>query len=61
MAAGAEVKGLIWAPLEKQLVGAKVVVSPDEILAAVPFCAPGEKGGPYLLEDVALAVVPNVT
>jgi CHAT domain-containing protein len=58
-AAGAEVKGLIWSPLEKHLKAAKVVlISPDEALASVPFCAlPGEKPGTYLIEEVALAVV----
>jgi CHAT domain-containing protein/tetratricopeptide (TPR) repeat protein len=57
---GAELKELIWSPLEKHLVGAKVVlVSPDEALASVPFAAlPGKKEGTYLIEDVALAVVP---
>jgi CHAT domain-containing protein/Tfp pilus assembly protein PilF len=57
---GADVKKLIWSPLEKHLVGAKVVlISPDEALACVPFAAlPGEKEGTYLVEDVALAVVP---
>jgi CHAT domain-containing protein/Tfp pilus assembly protein PilF len=57
---GAEVKKHIWSPLEKHLVGAKVVlISPDEALASVPFCAlPGKKEGTYLIEDVALAVVP---
>jgi CHAT domain-containing protein/tetratricopeptide (TPR) repeat protein len=57
---GAEVKGLIWSPLEKHLLRAKVIlVSPDETLASVPFAAlPGKKEGSYLLEDVALAVVP---
>jgi tetratricopeptide (TPR) repeat protein/CHAT domain-containing protein len=59
-AAGAEVKRLIWSPLEKHLEGAKVVlISPDEVLASVPFAAlPGKKPGTYLIEDVALAVVP---
>jgi CHAT domain-containing protein len=59
-ALGAEVKGLIWSPLEKHLEGAKVVlISPDGVLASVPFCAlPGKKPGTYLIEDVALAVVP---
>jgi CHAT domain-containing protein len=57
---GAEVKKLIWSPLEKHLTGAKVVlVSPDGALASVPFAAlPGKKASTYLIEDVALAVVP---
>jgi tetratricopeptide (TPR) repeat protein len=59
-ALGAEVKNLIWSPLEEHLKGAKVVlVSPDGPLSSVPFCAlPGQKPGTYLIEDVALAVVP---
>jgi CHAT domain-containing protein len=57
---GAEVQGLVWSPLEKNLEGARVVLlSPDEVLASLPFCAlPGKKPGTYLIEDVALAVVP---
>jgi CHAT domain-containing protein/Tfp pilus assembly protein PilF len=58
--AGAVMKKLVWSPLEKLLEGAKVVlISPDEALAAVPFAAlPGKKPNSYLIEDVALAVVP---
>jgi CHAT domain-containing protein/tetratricopeptide (TPR) repeat protein len=58
--AGAEVKRLIWSPLEKHLEGAKLVLlSTEGVLAQVPFCAlPGKKEGTYLIEDVALAVVP---
>src|SRR5262249_2094557 len=57
---GTEMKELIWSPLEKHLDGAKVVlVSPDEAFAGVPFAAlPGTKPGTYLIEDLALAVVP---
>ncbi len=53
-------KRLIWSPLERHLAGAKaVLVSPDRVLATVPFAAlPGSKAGTYLIEDVALAVVP---
>ena len=56
---GAAVKKLVYAPLEKHLEGAKVVlVSPDGVLGLVPFAAlPGKKEGTYLIEDVALAVV----
>src|SRR5262249_16480167 len=59
-ALGARLKELLWSPLEKHLRGAKVVlVSPDEVLASVPFAAlPGKKPNTYLIEDVALAVVP---
>jgi CHAT domain-containing protein len=54
------VKALLWEPLEKHIKGAKVVlISPDYDLASVPFAAlPGKKAGTYLIEDVALAVVP---
>jgi CHAT domain-containing protein len=57
---GAEVKKLLWSPLEKHLAGAKVVlVSPDGALAGVPFAAlPGAREGTYLIEDMAFAVVP---
>jgi tetratricopeptide (TPR) repeat protein len=59
-AQGSRLKALVWSPLEKHLAGAKVVlISPDEALAGVPFAAlPGKKPGTYLIEDVALAVVP---
>jgi CHAT domain-containing protein len=59
-AAGADLKKLIWAPLEKHLEGAKaILVSPDGVLGTVPFAAlPGKGKGSYLIEDVALAVVP---
>jgi CHAT domain-containing protein len=58
--AGAELKRLVWSPLEEHLAGAKVVlVSSAGPLAVVPFAAlPGKKDGSYLIEDVALAVVP---
>jgi CHAT domain-containing protein len=58
--AGARVKKLVWAPLEKHAAGAKVVlISPDGALGWVPFAAlPGKEKGSYLIEDVALAVVP---
>jgi tetratricopeptide (TPR) repeat protein len=57
---GAELGKLIWAPLAKHLAGANtVLISPDEALGTVPFAAlPGKKAGTYLVEDVALAIVP---
>ncbi len=60
LAAGAALKRLVFSPLERHVEGAKVVlVSPDGALGTVPFAAlPGRKKGGYLIEDVALAVVP---
>jgi CHAT domain-containing protein len=59
-AVGGRLKRLIWSPLQKHLEGARVVlVSPDGTLGTVPLAAlPGEKAGTYLIEDVAVAVVP---
>ncbi len=58
--AGAALKRVIWAPLERHLDGVRVVlVSPEGLLATVPFAAlPGRKSGGRLIEDVALAVIP---
>jgi CHAT domain-containing protein len=58
--AGAKVKALVWEKLETHIKDAKVVlVSPDGSLGSVPFAAlPGSKEGRYLIEDVAVAVVP---
>ena len=60
LAAGTVLKELVYSPLEKHLEGARVVlVSSDGVLGLVPFAAlPGKKEGTYLIEDVALAVVP---
>ncbi len=57
---GAAVRQLLWQPLEKRLQGAKIVlVSPDGDVASVPFAAlPGSKKDSYLLEEMALAIVP---
>ncbi len=57
---GAALKALVWSPLQKHLGAARVVlVSPDGALATVPFAAlPGAMEGTYLIEDVALGVVP---
>jgi len=57
---GEALHALVWAPLARHLAGAKVVlVSPDGPLASVPFAAlPGSKEGSYLIEDVAVALVP---
>ncbi len=57
---GAVLRRLLWAPLERHLADAKVIlISPDGVLGTVPFAAlPGRKAGSYLIEDVAVAVVP---
>jgi CHAT domain-containing protein len=57
---GIELRRLLWLPLEKHLAGAKsVIISPDGALGRLPFAAlPGSKEGSYLLEEVALTVVP---
>jgi CHAT domain-containing protein/Tfp pilus assembly protein PilF len=57
---GAEVRRLLWRPLEPHLRGARLVlVSPDGALARVPLGAlPGGRKDSYLLEEVALATVP---
>jgi CHAT domain-containing protein/Tfp pilus assembly protein PilF len=59
-AEGQVLKKLIWSPLEKHLEGTKVVlISPDSVLGTVPFAAlPGKKPGTYLIEELAVAVVP---
>lgn len=59
-APAAELRKLVLEPVAPLLDGASVVlVSPDGALAAVPFAAlPGAKPGTYLLEEVAVAVVP---
>ncbi len=51
---------LVWSPLAKHLGGASLaLISPDGVLARMPFAAlPGEKAGAYLIEEIALAVVP---
>jgi CHAT domain-containing protein/Tfp pilus assembly protein PilF len=50
----------LWQPLAEHLGGVKtVLISPDGALAQVPFGAlPGRREGNYLIEEVALAVVP---
>ena len=57
---GIELRRLLWLPLEKHVAGAKtVIISPDGALGRLPFAAlPGSKDGTYLLEDVALTVIP---
>lgn len=58
--AAAEVRRLIWQPLEPLLDGCRaVLLSPDGVLASVPLGAlPGSQPDSYLLEDRAIAVLP---
>jgi CHAT domain-containing protein len=57
---GHRLRRLVWQPLEEHLAGVKLVLlSPDGALARIPFAAlPGKAPGTYLLEEVALSVVP---
>jgi tetratricopeptide (TPR) repeat protein len=59
-AAPGPLRKLVWQSLEKHLGGAKtVLISPDGALSRLPFAAlPGKKEGAFLIEEVALAVVP---
>ncbi|MBY0230752.1 MAG: CHAT domain-containing protein [Gemmataceae bacterium] len=56
----ARLRALVWAPLEKHLAGAEVVLlSPDAELARLPWAAlPGAKEGTRLAEERLLAVQP---
>jgi CHAT domain-containing protein/Tfp pilus assembly protein PilF len=59
-AAGRTLHKALWQPVAKHLSGVKtVVISPDGVLGTVPLAAlPGRKEGTYLIEDIAVAVVP---
>src|SRR5581483_6962087 len=56
----AEVRRLIWAPLERHIGDARLLlISPDGLLIRVPWGAlPGKKTGAYLIEVRAVATVP---
>jgi tetratricopeptide (TPR) repeat protein/CHAT domain-containing protein len=55
-----ELRHLIWDKLQPHLQGAKtVLISPDGVTAQFPWLAlPGEKPGTYLIDEVAIAIVP---
>jgi CHAT domain-containing protein len=55
----AEVRCLLWQPLEAYVAGARaVLVSPDGALAFFPFAAlPGRTAGTYLIEKLPVGVV----
>jgi CHAT domain-containing protein/Tfp pilus assembly protein PilF len=59
-ASGRALHKMLWQPVAKHLDSVKtVLVSPDGALAQMPFAAlPGRKEGSYLIENVAVAVVP---
>ena len=59
-AVGLDLRRLVWDPLAPSLTGMKaVLVSPDGALARLPLAAlPGSKPGTFLIEDVAIAVIP---
>ena len=59
LAAGAELRRLVWEPLAKHLEGTTaVLISPDGALTRFPFSAlPGQRPNTYLIEDLAVAVV----
>jgi CHAT domain-containing protein/tetratricopeptide (TPR) repeat protein len=59
-AAGALLRTKIWTPLAGAIGDAQLVlVAPEGQLGKMPFGAlPGSKPGTYLIEDVALAIVP---
>lgn len=55
-----ELRGLVWDKLDASLTGEKTILfSPDGATARFPWPAlPGKQPGTYLIEDVAIAVVP---
>jgi CHAT domain-containing protein/Tfp pilus assembly protein PilF len=59
-AAGALLRERLWAPLEEAIGDSTLVlVSPDGALGKLPFAAlPGSEPGTYLIEDLAIALVP---
>ena len=57
---GRELRRLVWDRIEPKLGGAKtVLISPDGATTRFPWPAlPGNKPGSYLIDDVAIAIVP---
>jgi CHAT domain-containing protein/tetratricopeptide (TPR) repeat protein len=55
-----KIRQLVWQPLLSKLGGIKtLLVSPDGVLNRFPLAAlPGEKDGSYLIEELAIAVIP---
>jgi CHAT domain-containing protein len=54
------IKELVWQPIQPLLAGCKTILcSPDSDLAKFPFAAlPGQRPGSFLIEDVAIGMVP---
>jgi CHAT domain-containing protein/Tfp pilus assembly protein PilF len=59
---GAQLRGLLWKPLESHVRGAGILlISPESTLAPLPWAAiPGAKPGTYLIDELGIAVVPVV-
>ena len=59
-AAAESLKEMIWEPLAPHLSGCELVLfSPDGVLGRFPLGAlPGKSSGSYLLEEMALAIIP---
>ena len=57
---GAELRKLLWQPLEKFAQDAKIVlISPNALTAPLPWSAlPGKTPGTYLINDLAVTLVP---
>ena len=58
--AGRALRRLVWEPLERQFNGkAKVLISPDGMIAKLPFAAlPGKTENRYLIENYQIAILP---
>ena len=58
--AGVKLRRLVWQPLESHLEGCRTILfSPDAALSRMPLHAlPGREPGSFLIEDVAIVVVP---
>jgi tetratricopeptide (TPR) repeat protein len=58
--AGAELRARLWQPLLAAIGDAKLaLVSPDGALGKLPFSAlPGARPGSYLIEDIAVVMIP---
>jgi CHAT domain-containing protein len=58
--AAAQLRDLLWRPIEEHLAGVDtVLLSPDGATARLSWAAlPGKKPGSYLIEEVTIAVVP---